>query len=91
MLYTKIQPQSFLGSVEDLSVFTIYGHCGHLTFWTVNIFICIHICTNYQSPFDKRLDLKFEENFPKGLREEVVQRCGWMMERQMDGLMTDGK
>ena len=32
MLYTKIQPWSFLGSGEEdfLSVFTIYGHGGHL-------------------------------------------------------------
>ena len=32
MLYTKIQPQSFFGSGEEefLSVFTTYGHGGHL-------------------------------------------------------------
>ena len=38
MLFTKIQPQ-FLGSGgEDLfSVFTIYGHGGHLVQWCENI------------------------------------------------------
>ena len=35
MLYTKIEPQSFLGSGEEafLNVFTIYGHGGHLDQW----------------------------------------------------------
>ena len=35
MLYTKIQPQRFLGSREEdfLSLFTIFGRGGHLVQW----------------------------------------------------------
>ena len=32
------------------------------------------ICTNFQSPFNRRLRIKFEENWPRGIRE-VVQIC----------------
>ena len=80
MLYSKIQPQSFLGSGEEdfLSVFTIYGHGGHLTLWTMTI------CSNYQSQFDRRLYMKFEENWPRGFRGEVVQRYVWTTDKQMD-------
>ena len=72
MLFTKIQPQSFLGSGEEdfLSVFTIFGHGGQLDKWTMTIW------TNFQSPFNGRLHMKFEENWPRGFRGEVIQKCG---------------
>ena len=87
MLYSKIQPQSFPGSGEEdfLSVFTICGHGGHLTLWTVTI------CSNYQFQFDRRIHMKFEENWPRGFRGEVVQRYVRTMDRQKDdgqGIIT---
>ena len=44
-------------------------HGGHLDLRTVTIF------TNFQSPFNTRLHIKFEEIWPWGFRVEVVQRC----------------
>ena len=67
--------EAFLVSGED--VFIIYGHGSHL----IN---GLTICINFQSPFNKRLHMKFEENWPRGFRGEVVQRCGRMMD---DGQM----
>ena len=53
----------------------IHGHGSHLDLWTMTI------CTYFQSPFNTRLHMKFEEIWPKGFREEVVQMCegtdGW--------------
>ena len=48
----------------------IYGHGGHLDLQTMTI------CTYFQSPFNTRLHMKFEEIWPRGFRGEVVQRCG---------------
>ena len=71
MLYAKVQLQSFLGSwVENFHFFTIYGHDGHLTFRIVTA------CTNFRSSFDRRLQMKFEENWPMCFRGIVVQKCG---------------
>ena len=47
----------------------IYGHDGHLDLWTMTF------CTNFQSPFNTRLHMKFEEIWPRGFRGEVIQRC----------------
>ena len=58
-----------------LSVFTIYGHGGH---------IGDHLC-KFSIPFNRRLNMKFEENWPRVSRAEVVQRCG----RTDDGRMDD--
>ena len=53
------------------SMGAIYGHAGHLDLRTMTI------CTNFQSPFNTRLHMKFEEIWPRGFRGEV-QRCeGW--------------
>ena len=69
MLYTKIQPQSFLLSGEEASyVFLLYMGMAAMT---------VTICTNFKSPFNRRFNMKFEENWSKGFRGEVVQRCGW--------------
>ena len=46
----------------------IYGHGGHLDLRTVTI------CIYFQSPFNTRLHMKFEEIWPWVFRE-VVQRC----------------
>ena len=54
-----------------------YGHGGHLDLRTMTI------CTYFQSPFNTRLNMKFEEIWPTGFRE-VVQRC----ERTEDGLLV---
>ena len=50
MLYTKIQPQSFLDS-KDFKCFTIFGHGGHLDKWRGTI------PTNC-NPFDRRPNVK---------------------------------
>ena len=56
-----------------MKVFTIYGHggdLGHVT-WT--------ICTNFGSPFPRRLRMKFGFDWLSGFREEdllqVAQRA----------------
>ena len=38
------------------------------------------ICTNFHFPFDRRLHIKFEENWPRVFRGQVIQRCEWTME-----------
>ena len=74
MLYTKIQPQSFLGAgEEDLFVFLPYMCAwGQLYYRTETTW------TNFQSPFNRKLHMKFEENLPGGFRGEVVERCRWI-------------
>ena len=47
----------------------IYGHGGHLDFRTMTI------CIYFQSPFNTRLHMKFEEIWPRGFGGEFVQRC----------------
>ena len=47
------------------------------------------------TPFDRRLHMKIEENWARGLRGEVAQRCGWTDDRwTMDNrwqTMDDGR
>ena len=65
-----------------------YRHGGHLDLQTMTI------CTNFQSPFNTRLHMKFEEIWPRGSRGEVVQSCEWTdrwMDRLMDKRMDDGE
>ena len=52
----------------------IYGHGDRLDLRTMTI------CTYFQSPFNTKLHIKFEEIWPRGFRGEVVQRC-----ERMDG------
>ena len=49
-----------------LKVFTIYGHGGHLGQWTATILAIFH------SPAQWRLQMKFEQQWPRGCRGEVV-------------------
>ena len=49
-----------------LKVFTIYGYGGHLGQWTTTILAIFH------SPNLRRLHMKFEQNWLRGFREEVV-------------------
>ena len=49
-----------------LKVFTIYGHGGHLGQRAVTILATFH------SPNQRRLHMKFEQNWPRGSRGEVV-------------------
>ena len=49
-----------------LKVFTIYGHGGHLGQLTATILAIFH------SPNLRRLHMKFEQNWPRGSREEVI-------------------
>ena len=68
MIPAKVQPQGILGSGgEDFKkVFTIYGRGGHLGQQTVTIFAI------FRSPTLRRLHMKFEQNWPRGSRGEVV-------------------
>ena len=49
-----------------LKVYTIYGHGGHLGKWTTFILAIFH------SPVPRRLQMKFEQYWPRGYRGEVV-------------------
>ena len=68
MIPAKVQPKGILGSEgEDfLKVFTIYGRGGHLGQWTATILAI------FRSPTLRRLHMKFEQNWPRGSRGEVV-------------------
>ena len=70
--------EDFLSFSHYTSMGAIYRHGGHLDLWTVTIF------TNFQPPFNTRLNMKFEEIWP-GIFREVVQRC-----ERTDGRTTDG-
>ena len=49
-----------------LKVFTIYGHGGHLGQWMATILAIFHF------PAPGRLQMKFEQYWPKGSRGEVI-------------------
>ena len=67
MIYANIQPQSILGSRRRfIKVFTIYGHGAHLGQQTVTILAI------FCSPYLRRLHMKFEQNWTRGSRGEVV-------------------
>ena len=55
-----------------------YGNGGHLDLRTVTI------STNFQSPFNTRLHMMFEEIWPRGFSGEVIQGCE-QTDRQLDG------
>ena len=64
MLYSKIQPQSFLSSGE--SVFTIYGHGSQLVQW------CRTIWTICQYRFNRRPHVKSGESWSSDSREKDI-------------------
>ena len=67
MICAKIQPQGILGTGEDfLKVFTIYGHGGQLGQRTA-IILAI-----FDFPTLRWLHMKFEQNWLRGFRGEVV-------------------
>ena len=49
-----------------LKVFTIYGHGGNLCQWTATILAIFHF------PAPGRLQMKFEQQLPRGSRGEVT-------------------
>ena len=49
-----------------LKVFTIYGHGGNLGQWTATISAIFHF------PTQGRLQMKFEQHWPRGSRGEVI-------------------
>ena len=63
MIYAKIQPQSILGSREEDY---LYGHGGHLGQRAVSILAI------FCSPYLRRLHMKFEQNWPRGSKGEVI-------------------
>ena len=75
-----VSEEDFLSFSNYKSMGAISRHGGHLDLRTVTIF------TNFQSPFNTRLHIKFEEIWPRGFRGEIVQRCGWK-----DGQTDDGQ
>ena len=68
MICAKFQPQGILCSGEGdfLKVFNIYGHGGHLGQWTATVLAI------FRSPNLRRLQMKFEHNWTRGFRGEVV-------------------
>ena len=65
MIYAKIQPQGFWRR-RFLKAFTIYGHGGHLIQWKATILAIFH------SPTPGRLQMIFEQHWPRGSRGEVI-------------------
>ena len=65
MICAKIQPQGILEK-KIFKVFTIYGYGSHLGQWTATILAIFH------SPALGRLQMKFEQHWPRGSRGEVV-------------------
>ena len=49
-----------------LKVYTIYQHGGHLGQWTATSLVIFH------SPAPGRLQIKFEQQWPRGSRGEVI-------------------
>ena len=68
MLHTKFPGNRSAGSGgEDfLKVFTIFGHGGHLCHVTWTIY------TNFRSLFLRRLHMKFDFDWPRGVRGEDI-------------------
>ena len=58
----------------------IYGCGGHLDLWTMTI------CTNFQSPFNTKLHMKFEEFGPRVSEEKSFKGVN----RRTDRRTTDG-
>ena len=74
MLHTKSQGHWPSGSGEDSSrVFTIYGRGSHLGNVTRTIW------TNFRSRVLRSLRMKFEFNWPSGIRGEDAWKC-WLMD-----------
>ena len=71
MIYAKIQPQGIFSSGEEdfWKVFTIYGHGGHLGQWTATILAI------FRSPNLRGLHMKFEQNWLRCFRGEVIWKC----------------
>ena len=91
MLHTKyisrgpdgFREEDFLSFSHYKSMGVISRHGGHLDLQTMTF------CINFQSLFNTRLHIKFEEIWLRGFRGEVVQRCE-RMDRPMDGWTDDG-
>ena len=66
MLHAKFRGNRSAGSGEEdfRRVFTIYGHGGHLGHVTLTIY------TNFGSPFQMSLHIKFGFDWPSGFRGE---------------------
>ena len=65
MLHAKFQNYRPFGSGEEnLKVFAIYSHGGHLGHVTMTIYI------NFHSPFLRMLHMTFGFDWPNRLREE---------------------
>ena len=83
MLPAKYQPNPPGGSGEKYfwSVFTIFGHGGHLEF-RINTILAI-----FRFPSAWMLHMKFGYIWPIGFRGEVVWKCG---RTTNDGRTDDG-
>ena len=74
----------FLSFSHYKSMGAIYGHGGHLDLWTTTI------CTYFQSPFNTRLHIKFEEIWPRGSEEKSFKGVNGRTDGETDG-RTDGR
>ena len=61
-IYKPWQYRDFLSFSHCKSMGAIYRHGSHLDLLTMTIF------TNFQSPFNRSLHIKFEEIWPRGFR-----------------------
>ena len=86
MLQTNIRHSSFFGS--EKKNFKLYFF---FFFFTINLAWRSSWLTDrnhlykFKSPINRRLQEKFEENWPRGFRRGVVQRCGRTDDRRTDG------
>ena len=81
LLASWFQRRIFFNFSHHKSMGAIYRHGGHLDLRTLTIF------TNFQSPFNTRLHMKFEEIWPRGFRGESFKGVNG----QTDGRTTDGE
>ena len=90
--YTKYMWASWFQRRRFFEVFPIISLCElYIGMAATLIYGPVTICTNFQSPFNTRLHMKFEEIWPRGFRGEVVQRCERMdrqTDEQMDGWLA---
>ena len=68
MTYAKIQPQDILGSGEE----DFYWFLPYMGMAAILVKEPMTILAIFHSPNLRRLHMKFEQNWPRGSREEVV-------------------
>ena len=69
MVYTKIQPQSFLSYKEEFY---------HIWAWQPSYSMVRNQLTKLSASLDRRPHVKFGENYSRGFREDFQRFCGFI-------------